>query len=129
MPAYGTLNPPTALYSGDAALAYNVEQPASGTLSERFALAPNIDGIEMGFSITFQFSGAPGAFEFDIYESDIDLLGNFIQVPVAGVVNAVNANNFARVDLDPFMGNYIAIFCKTQNANAVNVTVRVTRRG
>ena len=129
MPAYGTLATPSALYSGDSALAFNAEQPATGVLSERYALAPSIDGLEVGLTVTFTFSGVPGAFEFDVYESEIDLLNNFIDLPTQSKITAVNANNVGRIDITPFFGNFIAIYCKTQSANAVNATVRITRRG
>jgi hypothetical protein len=129
MPAYGTLTNPPALYGGDSSLTFNAEQPASATFSQEFAISPNADGTPPSVSVSVQFAAAPGTFEFDVYESDVDVVGNYIQVPTNGQINSVSSTNFARVDIQPFMGNFIAIFCKTQNANAVNATVRITRRG
>jgi hypothetical protein len=127
MPAYQTTGSITALYPGDQVLAFNAEKPASGTLSQQFAIAPNnVDPPSVNIEVLF--AGAPGAFEFDVYEADTDVSTNYRQVPVSGAISAVDANNGARLDLSPFTGTFIAIFCKTQNANSVNATVKITRR-
>lgn len=128
MPAYNTLNPPPALYPSDIGLAFNAEKPASGSLSQQYAM-PSFQGESVGaVSVEVSFAAAPGAFEFDVYESDTDTQNNYLPVPVAAVINAVSANNVARVDLAPFVGSFIAIKCVTQNANAVNATVKITRK-
>ena len=130
MPAYNTLNPPTALYPGDSGLAFTAEQPPSGTLSQQFAIAPGQSGEEPIIGVEVQFSGAPGAFEFDVYESDVDAQAGYLPCPTAVSITTVDATKFkARADIATFVGSFIAIYCKTQNANAVNATVRITRRG
>jgi hypothetical protein len=127
MPAYQTSGSIPALYPGDQVLVFNAEQPATGIMSQQIAIAPN--GMNPpSINVEVQFAGAPGAFEFDIYESDTDVSTDYRAIPVASQINAVDANNGARTDLAPFSGTFISIFCKTQNANAVNATVKITRR-
>lgn len=129
-PSYNTQTPAIALNQGNQVQAFNTEQPTSGTLSQQFyvpAASENGPAVP-AISVEVVFSGAPGAFEFDIYEADSDVQTSYLQIPAAGSINAVSANNVARVDLSPFVGSYIAIYCKTQTANAVNATVRITRR-
>jgi hypothetical protein len=128
MPPYGSL-PPTALYPGDSALAFNAEKPNSGVMSQAFAISPSPGAQAPSVSIEVDFAAAPGAFEFDIYESDTDVSTKYIGVPAAMIINSVNASNHAKVDLAPFLGTFIAILSKIQNANAVNATVKITRRG
>lgn len=127
-PAYGTLNNPTALYPGDAGLAFNAEQPVTGEQSQQFAIPVfQGEGTSAALAIEVSFSAAPGAFTFTIVESDTDVIGDYAAVPVGSVINAVT-NNFARVDLSPFIGGFVAIYVTTQTANAVNATVKIIRK-
>lgn len=128
MPAYNTLNPPTALYPGDSGLAFNAEQPATGELSQQFAIAPYQGNSPASVSVEVAFAGAPGAFSLQVWEADTDILADYIEVPAAGGVTTVNGNNVARVDLSPFLGAFIAIACIGAAANPVNLTCKITRK-
>lgn len=127
MPAYNTLNPPTALYPGDTGLAFNAEQPATGELSQQFALAPYQGNSPAAISIEVSFSGVPGAFQFQIWEADTDNLNDYIEVG-SDAITTVNGNNVARLDINEFLGTFIAISCVAANANAVNATVKISRK-
>jgi hypothetical protein len=110
-------------------LVFNAEQPASATLSQQVALPPSPAGGPPAISVTVIFAAAPGAFEFDVMESDTDIAANFIPAPVGWQINSLSSGtNEARSDLAPFMGIFAAVLCKTQNANNAVVSVRITRR-
>lgn len=128
MPAYNTLNPPTALYPGDSGLAFNAEQPATGELSQQFALAPFQGNSPAAVSVEIVFAANPGAFQLQVWESDTDTLNDYIEVSAAGAVTTVNWNFVARVDLSPFLGAFIAIACIAAAGNAVNLTCKITRK-
>jgi hypothetical protein len=129
-PSYNTMTPAPPINPGNSVDAFRFEQPASGTFSQQYAVPPSSNaGGPPSVSIQVKFAGAPGAFEFDIYESDGDGSSNdYLQIPTAGSITTVSSNNVARVDLSPFLGTYIAIYCKTANANAVNASVKITRK-
>lgn len=120
-------SPPSALYQGDTGLAFSAEQPVTGQASQRFAVAYGPENVPAKVCVEVFFAAAPGAFEFDIQEADTDSDISYVTIAGVGVINAVNANNSARVDLSPFTGKFIRILSKTQNANAVNATVRISR--
>lgn len=127
MPAYGTRNP-QAIYPGDLpTVLWSAEAPATGTTSLAVALFldPNI-GNAAKLSVEVSFSAAPGAFEIDIQDADTDVDAAYIAIPNA-IINAVNAGNFARFELSPFVGRFVRLLMKTQPANAVNTTAKVTR--
>ena len=127
MPAY-VAGKAQAIYPGDQVLAYSAEQPATGTASTAFAVGPIVGNDVPAISVEVQFVAAPGAFEFDIQEADVDVAADYVTIPTAGVINAVNGAFHARVDLNPFMGAFVRINTVTQNANATNATVRITRK-
>ena len=126
MPAY-VAGQARAIYPGDQVNAYNAEQPATGTASIAFAVGPVGAMTGPAISVEVQFVAAPGAFEFDIQEADQDVAADYVTIPTAGIINAVNSSNHARVDLAPFLGAFVRINTVTQNANATNATVRITR--
>ena len=128
MPAYSNTQVATQLNPGDVELAFSAEQPVTGELSQQFAIGPSAASDVPGVSVVLTFSGAPGAFEYDIYEADSDVPTQYLQVPAGGAITTVNANNVARVDLQPFLGAFVAIYCKAQTANAVNVAASIRRR-
>lgn len=130
MPAFGTLgNNPPALYQGDSVLVFNAESPTTNEMSQEVAIGQfQGAGSPAAIAIELSFSGAPGAFSYVIQESDTDVAADFVAVPVASVINAVNANNFARVDLSPFLGGFVAIFVSAQTANPVTATCKIIRK-
>ncbi len=125
MPAYGTI-PPPALYPGDSGVAFNAEQPASGVASQAFALGNVWENYPQSISMEVQFAGVPGAFEFDIQTADTDT-ANAYNTEANGTLTTVNAGNWGRVELTGIKAKFARVLCKTQNANAVNATVKLNR--
>lgn len=67
---------------------------AVGNSSRPVALNPAQPGFN-GISAFIKFSGAPGTFQIDLQEAEIDADVNYVTI---GSVNAVNANNACRMD-------------------------------
>lgn len=118
--------PPFALSPGDIGVAFNAEQPATGQASQRFAVMTVHENAAPNLSVTVQFASAPGAFEFDVQEAfeDFDIA---YETVTGGVINTQN-NNYFVADFAPFLGRFVRILCKTQNANGVNATVKIHRK-
>jgi hypothetical protein len=73
------------------------------------------------------FSGAPGAFNLQIQESDTLADGCFITpTNAAYTVTAVNANNVFRVDLSPTGGKFIRVLLSSRT-NPVSLKLKATR--
>lgn len=136
MPLYGTQQPAPALFTSypmNTFPLFNAEALVSGTYSERVQLPPApLGSADVRMRITIDFSAAPGAFEIWVMEDDTALLGaaHYAQVPVNGVINALNTGSTtqATLDLTPFQGQFLCLYVKTQPANAVTCTARATRR-
>ena len=133
---YNSQVPPPALfpfYPQNSYLLFSAEPLTTGEFSQQVQIPPNIVGsgdVRLRFQV--DFSAAPGAFEINIMECDTDTQGSaeYAEVPVAGVINAINAGSAtqATVDLAPFQGQFVCLYVRTQPANAVTCTARVTRR-
>ena len=127
MPAYGAAGSVvTALYSGDSALAFNAEQPATGVASIPFALYRSRNDVPPSLSVEVFFAAAPGAFEFDVQEADTETANAYV-TNASATLTAVNAGFYGRIELPQVFAKFVRILCKTQNANAVNATVKVSR--
>lgn len=135
-PLYNTQVPPPALfpfYPQNEFLLFNNEALVAGEFSQQVHIPPNPAGAaNVALRFTIDFSAAPGAFEIDIMEDDTDLQGaaHYAEVPLAGVINAINANSTtqATVDLSPFQGQFVTLYVRTAPANPVTCTARVARR-
>jgi hypothetical protein len=146
MPAFGTLNPPPFLglgYPLGQFYAFDEESVVTNEFSERVGVPLLPTGGARGIRIEGDFSANPGAFEFDIMESDVDIsvlpgdidvggAPGYQQVPTAGSITTVTtgvngASTHFGTDLIPFAGQFCCIFVKTQPGNAVTVTLRITR--
>jgi hypothetical protein len=127
MPAYNTLGSAPSINPNNHRMAFLVEQPATGELSQQFQIPGMEPSTVPALSVEVSFAAAPGAFSFTVMEADTDIQGNYIEVGT-DAITAVNANNVGRVDIYPFVGHYIAIQCTTANANAVNATVKISRK-
>ena len=127
MPNYKTLTLPPALYPGDSYTVINGETPASGTASERVALAAHEDNAHAPkLSVSVSFAGAPGAFEIDVQLSDSDSDQAFVAETTT--ITAVNANNQARLEFpNTVVGRFARLYTKTANANSVPCTATITR--
>ncbi len=134
-PLYNAQTPPPALfpfYPQNTFPLFNGDALADGQFSQQVQLPPNaVGGADVRVRIVLDFSAAPGAFEIWIMESDSDPnSAEYAQVPLAGVINALNAGSAtqATVDLAPFQGQFLCLYVKTKPANAVTLTARATRR-
>lgn len=136
MPAYVASTaslPIDALYPGDSGLAYNAEQPATGTKSKAFNLTKPVQPFgnnpQQAVSIEVSFASAPGVFSLQVQTADTDVDGAYQSETFGGatpgVINAVT-NLYARVEL-LVVAKFIRILTATQNANGVNMTVKITR--
>jgi hypothetical protein len=91
-----------------------VPQPEVGetaTVSESslcFALQiPPFGGSAPRLTYEVSFSGAPGTFELDVQEADIDLNANYVlTAEAAGKITAVDSSQVARADLTSTIGKF-----------------------
>ena len=136
MPAYNNQTPPPALgtsYPNNQCLVFNAEAVKSGEYSQQVSIPPSpTQGAYRGLRIILDFSAAPGTFEFDVLEDDIDTAGaaHYSAIPTGGVINALNTGSATQATLDllPFQGQFFTLFCKTQPSNSnIKVTATVTR--
>lgn len=138
MPAYPQPGGPYAVRPGDYAYfwgkvpqfadqALAAESIAAGGKSQAFNLPEGTNvGAQRNVSIEINFSGAPGAFEIDVQVADTDTDAAYIQDSGAAfVINAVNANNWARTEL-LVNAKYIRLYMKNLT-NAVNVIAKLSR--
>lgn len=123
MPAYGTLIPPTALYPGDSYKCINNESPASGTLSQQVALGRKDADNGGRLSVEITFAANPGVFEVDLMVSDTDNPADYV---MNNGIDAVDATFTARVEVN-VNALFAALLTKTQNANAVLCTAKITQ--
>lgn len=102
-----------------------------------FSLAAHIPhapytGGQKKISVELSFSGAPGAFSVQVQTADTDQTAVPGQAynsegfggASPGVINAVNANNYARVEL-LVDAEFVRLYMATPPANNVSVTARV----
>ena len=134
MPPYGNFLNPPAIYQGDSFLAFNAEALTTGEFSQQIALPPNQASGTKGVRIELDFSANPGAYEIDVMECDSDQNGKteYQQIPTGGQLNTVTtgpngASTHQSTDLIPVAGQMLCLYVKTQPANAVTCTARVTR--
>ena len=142
--APGVVATPTPLHIGESVYLFGVlaatatqlppnpsnvagETPAAPQASN----AVNIEHIEgssaPGVSFEGIFSGAPGAFEVDIQESDTDVDADYIlPATTAYKITAVGSNNSFRVDLIPTGGRFMRALLVSRT-NAVSLILKATR--
>lgn len=129
-PTYGA-KAPNALYPNQTITLYSAENPTTGTFSQQFFIPQTAQQPSANLSFEFAFAASPGAFNYQIQDADTDTTGSYVTIPTAGTVTTCpvtpGGSFTCRVELNPFRGSYARIYINTQNANAVNVTVKVTR--
>lgn len=112
MPAYNAQNPPTSIYPGGVALAFNSESPSAGEASQQFAL-PNYAGFpENGRTIRWQttFGTAPTSVSVALQTamSDVDAQYATIDTSTAtsGEARSVSGvrGNFVRAKVSAISG-------------------------
>lgn len=144
-PAYNVIVPgcgapgaaSACLFPGQSGLLFNAEQPTSGTRSQQFQIPFAAAQPSTSLSIECIWATTPGAFEYDIQRADTDATGNYVTIVQPGSSTAITmtsapqangtGNFLATVDLSPWRGTYISLYVKTQTANAVNGTCKLTR--
>ena len=103
------------LFAGEAATATEL---SISFLLERI----NRSFYPWGFAVEIQFSGAPGAFEFDIMGAETDASTNYVKIGSITAVNSSNVGRFESVALFPkYVAGYIASI-----GNSVNITAKVS---
>jgi len=137
MPAYNSTNPPYAIYPGDSAIVQNAADGTAGTApfvagfrTQQIAIGRR-DGESLSpYTVQIVFSGAPGAVEADVCESDIDTAGSYIEA-VSGnmttVDNSQAVNPVARFTANSSSARFVTVIWKTAPANAVSATITIHR--
>lgn len=125
MPGYQTSGSITALYPGDSKVVFSAETPTSGTASLQVALSQAPGGTPTKLSMEIAFAAAPGAFEYDLETSDTDSDADY--VPESTTVTTVNAGFVGRAEFPNIIALFARVRAKTQNANGVASTVKLTR--
>lgn len=135
MPAYNsnatTGTPLQAIYpGGQAAAVFSAEKPTSGTLSQQIVLGrPYFGGQSIAVAMEVEFDSNPGAFEYDLCSADTDVADAYVAETSGALTTASgpgpNGQYYARLELN-VKAMFIAVKCKTQNANSVNSTVKLS---
>lgn len=139
MPAYvqSTANLPiTALYPGSQVDVFSAEAVTTNELSQALALSNYPNPGTNALSVDIVFSGAPGAFEFDVVFAAKDVAANYA-LPLATVTPTTTwkitqadldpVNNAVHVDLPYVNSRFVALRVATQPANSVTVTATIKR--
>jgi hypothetical protein len=154
MPVYGTFPIPTAIYPGDQALLIGTlatpstplssavgetkgtGAAATNALSERLILSGPWEHAQVNsVDVMMIFSANPGAFEFDMMQSDNDALGasSYLIIGTNKITTAAvspvpgSSLYIAYLTAINLTGRAFAIFCAAQPANACNVIALVSR--
>ena len=139
-PLYDTQYPPPFLsYEAplNTFLVFNGEALVTGKMSQQVSLPIGPVAGPKGIRVEVDFNQNPGVFELDVVEVDDDTQGQqeYQLVPTAGQLvngNLTSGPNGASThissDLIPVAGQMVAIYVKTQPANAgTTARVRITR--
>jgi len=104
---------------------WNNETVAAGTASIAFQIERvNRSFYPWGISLEIFFSGAPGAFEVDLQDADIDKDAHYVTVDQ--ITTGLNASYVTRIELPSFYAKYVRVRLVTLT-NAVNTSVLLTR--
>lgn len=140
MPKYGSALQPPFLgtnYPLHQYAVFNAEAVTLGEYSQQVGLPLGPTTGAKGIRVEIDFSANPGNFEFDVMESDSDILGplGYDQVPTGGGMTQANvtsgpngANTRIATDLIPVAGQFVCLYVKTIPSNAsITCTARITR--
>jgi hypothetical protein len=113
------------------------EQPATGTFSQQVNIPVSDQQTTRNIQFTLVWASNPGAMSIQIQDADQDVAANYVSVVSPGtstpitITSAAQApgsgNYIARVELNPWQGNFARLYVATQPANAVNMTALVCR--
>ncbi len=128
MPAYGIPSYMISLSPGDSLDVIVTTDAIQGAgviaTSRAVALKQSPGGNTTPFSVNIRFSGAPGAFTWDVECADIDVDGAYSKQGSITTVNGVNANY---ADFPNVNARFVRIRNTTPPANAVTGIVTVKR--
>jgi len=102
------------------------ETPVAGQASIAVNLDAREGGPAPGVFIEGQFSGAPGAFEVDIQESDTDIDADYILPTNATYKITAVVGNVFRADIIPTGGRFMRAVLVSRT-NAVSLILKITR--
>ena len=104
---------------------WNNETVAAGTASIAFQIERvNRSFYPWGISLEIFFSGAPGTFEVDLQDADIDMDSHYVTVDA--ISTGMNASYVTRIELPSFYAKYVRVKLVTLT-NPVNMSVLLTR--
>jgi hypothetical protein len=129
--AYNSVSPAPTLSPGESYNVFNSERPLSATYSQQLYIANSSLQPNVSISVELSWPSNPGAFNYQIQDSDTDTTDAYQTIPTSGTVTSAvvgpSGAYYARVELSPFRGRYVRIYVNTQTANVVSGTVKVTR--
>jgi hypothetical protein len=127
--AYGSGNPIT-LYPGTAVTVWNAETPTVGNGASAASIpvvfGPSSSNRAPGFSVSGQFSAAPGAFEIDVQVSDVDSNTSYQTISGGAITSVDSSNQTFHLDA-PYTTCRFARLVMRVRANAVTVTADFSR--
>lgn len=128
MPNYGAAGTVVnGIYPGDQVTVWSAEAPVTGAASVAVNVAGVYENVVPSISVEIFFSATPGAFEVDVQDADTDTAVAYQSITNAALTTVNAVGFYARYELAPFKGRFVRLLMKTQPANAVNITARITR--
>jgi hypothetical protein len=122
MPAYSTTSP-NSIARGDTANVWSTADGtlASGTKSQRVALAPNPVGQATKLSVRVAFSAAPGVISLQLQTADFDTDADFSSE--GSTISTLNAGgNEARAEFPNVAAKFARLLCTTVT-NTTNASI------
>jgi len=127
MPNYNTalkvqLNP------GESFLLFNAETPTPSQQSTAIAFGPSVGQNPPTYSVELIFSGAPGAFNFQIQEANTEAAANYI-TPSNTAYTISSASGSGTVYRSDIIQSAAPFVCGllSSRTNSVSVTAKLTR--
>ncbi|SRR6266481_540362 len=111
---YAVLLQSQAIVAGQSSIAVQLERTKSGFF------------YPVGYSLEFQFSGAPGTFEIDVQTSDTDSDAFFVTNTKFTTAANLNSNNVGRIEMVTYWALYTRVSVPTLT-NPVTLTAKLTR--
>lgn len=123
MPAYSNTTSPNSIARGDSANVWATADGtfASGTKTQRVALAQNPGGMNTKLSFRVLFSGAPGTISLQVQTADVDSDSDYSSEGSA--ISTLNAGgNEARAEFPQVAAKFARLLAATVT-NSVNATI------
>jgi hypothetical protein len=131
MPGYSGVGQAKLLRENSQIFLWQNEAIAAGASVGSLSLAVQLERVRSasypwGFSVEVAFSGAPGAFEVDVFGADTDNPAYFNKIGEITTVNAFNVGRFDGIGTNLTYPKYVALYMATLG-NSVTVTGQLTR--